>query len=327
MSRLKILAWHVHGSYLNTLARLGHDWYLPVTPERGPRYGGRGPTFDLGPNVREVPAEAVRDLELDVVLCQAPENYGEDRERLLTAAQRRLPTIYLEHNTPLPHPIATRHPVADNPDVLLVHVTHYNQLMWDSGATPSLVIEHAVAIDPAARYVGAREQGITVANALQRRGRITGYDIFAAAREEVPLTAVGMESELIGGLGDIPYRDLHRTVAEYRFLFSPMRYTSLPLAVIEAMTMGMPVVALATTALPSAIEDGVNGFLSCDVRALIERMRALIDDRALAHQLGDMAYETARRRFSLDRFAADWGGALALVTGRSPSAIALGQRP
>lgn len=324
MRRLRILAWHVHGSYLNTLGRLDHDWFLPVTPERGPRYGGRGPTFDLGPNVREVPAEAVRDLELDVVICQAPENYGEDRERLLTPAQRRLPTIYLEHNTPQPHPTGTRHPVADNPDVLLVHVTHYNQLMWDNGTTPTMVIEHAVAIDPAARYVGAREQGITVTNAIQRRGRITGYDLFTAAREQVPLTSVGIETELIGGLGDIPYRHLHRTVAEYRFLFSPMRYTSLPLAVIEAMTMGMPVVALATTALPSAIEDGVNGFISCDLSVLIDRMRALIDDRALAHQLGDMAYETARSRFSLERFAAGWDGALALVTGGGLSSRSVG---
>jgi hypothetical protein len=324
MSRLKILAWHIHGSYLNTLGRLDHDWYLPVTAERGPRYGGRGPTFNLGPNVIEVPAEEARNLDLDLVLCQAPENYGEDRERLLTAAQRRLPTIYLEHNTPQPHPTNTRHPVADNPDVLLVHVTHYNQLMWDNGSTPTLVIEHAVAIDPAARYVGAREQGITVTNCIQRRGRITGYDLFCAAREQVPLTAVGMETELIGGLGDIPYRDLHRTVAEYRFLFSPMRYTSLPLAVIEAMTIGMPVVALATTAIPSAIEDGVNGFCSCDLDALVARMRALIEDPALAHQIGDNAYNTARRRFGLPRFAADWDRAFALVTGRRLSARAVG---
>jgi hypothetical protein len=324
MRRLNILAWHIHGSYLNTLARLDHDWYLPVTPERGPRYGGRGPTFDLGPNVIEVPADEVRNLDLDVVLCQAPENYGEDRERLLTPEQRRLPAIYLEHNTPQPHPTNTRHPVADTPEVLLVHVSHFNRLMWDCGTTPTAVIEHAVAIDPGARYVGAREQGITVTNCIQRRGRITGYDLFCAAREQVPLTAVGMETELIGGLGDVPYRHLHRTVAEYRFLFSPMRYTSLPLAVIEAMTMGMPVVALATTALHSAILDGVNGYLSCDLDALVERMRALIDDPALAHQLGDMAFETARERFSLERFAADWDAALALVTDTRPATRAVG---
>lgn len=40
--------------------------------------------------------------------------------------------------------------------------------------------------------------------------------------------------------------------ARYRFLFNPIRYTSLGLAVIEAMMIGMPVVALGTTDMVSA---------------------------------------------------------------------------
>jgi len=43
MRRLKILTWHIHGSYLNTLARIEHDWYLPAKPGRPEGYGGRGP--------------------------------------------------------------------------------------------------------------------------------------------------------------------------------------------------------------------------------------------------------------------------------------------
>ena len=312
MGRLNLLIWHIHGSYLNTLARLDHNWYLPVTPERGPRYGGRGPTFDLPAYVREVPVAQVRTLPLDLVICQSPENFFEDRATLLSEAQRHLPVIYLEHNTPQPHPTNTRHPV-DDPNVLMVHVTHYNQLMWDSGRTPTQVIEHAVAIDPSVHYAGHRPEGITVTNCIQRRGRITGYDLFQAACAQVPLTTVGMETELIGGLGDVPYRDLHRRVAEYRFLFSPMRYTSLPLAVIEAMTIGMPVVALATTALPSAINDGVTGFLSCDLVTLVERMQALIADPDLARRLGARAREVAQERFGLERFIRDWNAVFRTV--------------
>jgi len=44
--------------------------------------------------------------------------------------------------------------------------------------------------------------------------------------------------------------------AEYRFFFNPVRYTSLPLAVCEAMTIGMPIVGLATTELVSVIRNG-----------------------------------------------------------------------
>lgn len=308
--RLRILIWHIHGSYLNALARLDHDWYLPVKPGRPPRYTGRGPTFDLPPTVREVPAEQVRHLSFDLVIHQTPENFFEDQYAILSREQRALPCIYLEHNTPRPHPCDTRHPV-DEPTVLLVHVTHYNRLMWDCGRTPTQVIEHSVAIDPRVRYRGELERGMTLVNGLARRGRLAGCDLFLWMRERLPLDLAGMESEQLGGLGDIPYRQLHRRLAAYRFLFSPMRYSSLPLAVIEAMTIGMPVVALATTALPTVITHGVHGYLSCDPDELLAGMRRLLQDAAHARRLGEQARRLALTRFGLERFRRDWERAFA----------------
>ncbi len=318
MRRLKILMWHIHGSYLNTLARLDHDWYLPVKPGRPEGYGGRGPTFDLPDYVREVPAEQVKSLDLDLVIFQTPRNYEVDALEILSPAQRQAPQIYLEHNTPQPHAVDTRHLLAerrrgDDGPILLVHVTSYNRLMWDNGETPTTVIEHSVAISPDAHYDGRLERGVTIINGIQKRPRIAGYDIFLWAREQVPLDAAGMMTEEFGGLGDIPYRSLHRRVAAYRFLFSPIRYTSLPLAVVEAMTMGMPVVALATTELPTVIEDGVSGYVSCDVERLVANMRRLLADPDHARRLGDNAREAAHARFGLDRFIADWNDAFERV--------------
>ncbi len=308
MQRLNILIWHIHGSYLNTLARLEHTLYLPVKAGRPEGYGGRGPTFDLPANVREVPAENVRNLDLDLVIYQTPKNYLEDAREILSEWQRALPKIYLEHNTPKPDAVHTPH-LIDDPRVLLVHVTHYNRLMWDNGRTPTIVIEHSVAIDPAIRYSGHIERGITVVNGMQKRPRIAGLDLFLQASSAVPIDAAGMETEEFGGLGDIPYRDLHRRVAGYRFLFSPIRYTSLPLAVIEAMTIGMPVVALATTELPTVIEHGKTGFISCDMEELIVSMRRLLADPDEARMLGENARAIALKRFGLGRFLDDWNSA------------------
>ncbi len=319
--RLKILVWHIHGSYLNSLARVEHDWYLPVKSDPRHGYGGRGPTFDTPDYVREVPAECVRDLDLDLVIFQTPKNYLEDQYEILSPAQQRLPKIYLEHNTPKPHPTDSKHPV-DDPNMLLVHVTHFNHLMWDNGRTPTMVIEHSVAIDPTARYQGHIERGILVANGIHRRPRIAGYDIFLQAREQVPLDIVGMETEQYGGLGDIPYRHLHQRVAEYRFLFSPMRYTSLPLAVIEGMTIGMPIVALATTEVPSVLQNGVHGFISCDVDELIDGMRYLLRYPAEAQRMGEAARRVAQARFSLDRFIHDWNTAFEFVLGERLAKVA-----
>jgi glycosyltransferase involved in cell wall biosynthesis len=295
---LNILIWHVHGSYLNSLARIPHNWYLPVNEARSEGYGGRGPTFDLPDYVREVPAEAVRDLDLDLIIFQSPRNYFEDQYEILSEAQRRLPKIYLEHNTPQPHPTNSKH-IVDDPNILL----------GDNGRTPTRVIEHSVAIDPTARYNGRLERGIVIVNSMQHRPRIAGYDLFMEAREQVPLDAAGMETEAFGGLGDIPYRDLHGRMAAYRFLFSPIRYTSLPLAVIEALTIGMPVVALPTTELPAVIENGRHGYLSSDMDELVGHMKRLLQDEEEARYLGENARRLAQERFSIDRFCRDWNEA------------------
>src|SRR2546430_11148865 len=141
---------------------------------------------------------------------------------------------------------------------------------------------------------------------MQKRPRIAGYDILLHTQQKIPLDCVGMETEAFGGLGDIPYRDLHRLLADYRFLFSPIRYTSLPLAVIESMTIGMPIVALATTELPTVVEDGVSGFVSCDMEKLVEGMKFLLAHPQAAAEMGGQTKQVAHKRFGLERFIHDW---------------------
>ncbi len=301
--RLRVLTWHVHGSYLQYLAHAPHDFYLPVMRGR-PGYGGRGASY-WPDNLMEVVAEDVPEVELDCVLFQSHENYLADQQELLSPDQRELPRVFVEHDPPRQHPTDTRHPV-DDPDVLLVHVTAFNELMWDSGRTPTVVIEHGVAVPNGVRYRGDVERGLVVVNNLAARGRRLGGDVFERVRREIALDLVGMGSEELGGLGEVPHAELPAFAARYRFLFNPIRYTSLGLAVCEAMSLGMPVVALATTEYATAIENGVSGYVDTRVEALVERMHSLLRDPHEARRLGEGAKRRARERFSVERFAADW---------------------
>jgi glycosyltransferase involved in cell wall biosynthesis len=103
-------------------------------------------------------------------------------------------------------------------------------------------------------------------------------------------------------------------VAQYRFLFSPIRYTSLPLAVVEGLTIGMPIVALATTELPTVIENGKQGYLSCNIDELVEHMRFLLAQPGEARRMSEQARKLAQERFHIERFARDWNNAFATVT-------------
>jgi hypothetical protein len=309
--RLRILTWHVHGNYLYYLAQTPHDFYLPVG-RREHGYAGRAPGFPWPDNVHEAPVEQIRDLDLDCIVFQSAPHYLTDQHELLSESQRRLPKIYLEHDPPQEHPTNTRH-IVDDPEALLVHVTPFNELMWDSGRTPTRVIEHGVLVPEHIRYTGELNKGLVVVNGIQRRGRRLGWDVFERVRREIPLDLIGMESERSGGLGEVSHDELPRFMCRYRFVFNPIRYTSLGLAVCEAMSLGIPVVGLATTEMVTAVTNDVNGYVDTDVNALIQRMRHLLAHPEEAARLSERARETGRTRFGIKRFSADWDRTLRAV--------------
>lgn len=304
-ARLQVLTWHVHGNYLYYLSQAAHDFHLVTLPGHPPGHAGRVGTLPWGANVHEVPADEVARRRFDCVLYQSRRHWDEDRLRWLGEAQRGLPTVYLEHDPPQRHPTATRHPAADS-DAHIVHVTSFNALMWDNGDARTRVIEHGVLIPSDARYRGDRDEGIVVVNHLRERGRRLGADVFEQARRRVPLTLAGMGSRAVGGAGEVSNVELARFVSRYRFFFHPVRYTSLGLSVLEAMTVGMPVVALATTEIPTVIRNGVNGYADTNVDTLVDVMRTLIADPQLARRWGEQARADALARFSIERFARDW---------------------
>ena len=264
--------------------------------------------------MHDAPVEQLRDMAFDVVLYQARPGYEQDRFNLLSAAQRHLPSIYLEHDPPQEHATNTRHWVQDT-GTLLVHVTPFNALMWDAGITPTCVVEHGVRLLAEASYTGERREGIVVVNNIDRRGRRLGADVFEQVRQQVPLTLVGMGATRMDGAGEVPNDRLPPVMAEHRFFFNPIRYTSLGLAVIEAMMVGVPVVGLATTELVTVLHNGVNGLIDTRVDRLVDGMRHLLDDHADARRMGELGRRTALERFHIERFVGDWMAVFRQVAG------------
>jgi hypothetical protein len=290
-----------------------HEFYLPVKPGYPEGYGGRLGNSLWSDNVRDVPAALVREQAFDCILFQSRKNYLHDQHEILSESQRQLPRLYLEHDPPQEHPTNTRH-VVNDPNVMLVHVTPFNALMWDSGKTPTCVIEHGVTV-PSVHYTGELDRGLVVVNGLRSRGRRLGADIFTQVRRQVPLDLVGMGSMELDGLGEVPHAQLPALQARYRFFFNPIRYTSLGLAVCEAMMLGMPIVGLATTEMAMVVENGVSGYVGTDVNQLVAVMQRLLREPAEARRLGEGARRYAQERFNIQRFTRDWEAAFALVTG------------
>jgi glycosyltransferase involved in cell wall biosynthesis len=303
LPKLRVFTWHIHGSYLYYLSQGNYEIYIPVNQEKSEGYYGKGETFPFGPNVIEIPAAEVKNIHFDLVLFQTDQNFLKDQYEILSERQRKLPRIFLEHDPPWGHPTNTKHPVNDS-RVVLVHVTHFNQLMWDNHALTTKVITHGVTM-PTVNYSGKLKRGIVVINNLPSRGRLLGLDLFEEIRQKIPLDLVGMGSDGYG-IGEVLHPDLPAFISDYRFFFNPIRYTSLGLAVCEAMMLGMPIVGLATTEMSVAIKNGYSGFIHTDINYLVDRMDYLLNDHAAALTMSKNAKESALTQFSIDRFTKQW---------------------
>ncbi len=271
----RILVWHVHGSYTTSLLQGRHTYYIPVLPDRGADGRGRARTWTWPENAIEVTPAQARELDFDAVIIQRPS----ELEGLVESWTGRVPghdvpAIYLEHNAPEGAVNAMRHPAADRADLVVVHVTHFNDLFWDCGSTETFVIEHGI-VDPGYRYTGELARAAVAINEARRRGRVTGTDLLPRFATAMPLDLFGMDAGALGGIDDPPQSVLHAEMPRRRAYLHPMRWTSLGLSLIEAMHLGMPVVAIASTDAVEAVPPGC-GTVSTDVDRLcmaLERYR------------------------------------------------------
>jgi hypothetical protein len=312
---LRILLWHVHGSWTNAFVRGHHEYLLPTVPDGKPWGGGRGDRN--WPSTREVLFSDLADADVDVVLLQRPEEFRLAESWL---GGRRLghdvPAVYVEHDPPRGRVPDARHPLADLApagEVPLVHVTHFNELIWDAAHLQTRVIEHGV-VDPGYRYTGELGRAATVVDEPARPGRAAGTDLLPAMARAVPIDVYGIrprQLELSAPAGritvheELPPELLHTELAARRCYLHLARWTSPGTTLIEAMHLGLPVVALATTGVLRAVPSGA-GVLSADVAELAAAAADMVADPGRAKEMGLRARDAALRRYGLHRFLTDW---------------------
>ena len=312
---MRILLWHVHGAWSTSFVHGDHDYLVPVEPGRGPDGRGRAQTYVWPAQAREVTRQEAAEAEVDVVVLQRPHELQSLAAEWLGGRRpgRELPAIYVEHNAPQGSIDEMRHPAADRPELRVVHVTHFNRLFWDTGSTPTSVIEHGV-VDPGHRYTGELPRAAVVVNEARRRGRVTGTDLIDAVADGVPADLFGIDAEALGGIENLPQADLHGEMARRRVYLHPIRWTSLGLSLLEAMHLGMPVVALATTEVPEAVPAAA-GVVSNRLDVLRDAVRGFVAEPERARESGVAARAAALERYGLARFLADWDELLAEVAG------------
>jgi glycosyltransferase involved in cell wall biosynthesis len=125
--------------------------------------------------------------------------------------------------------------------------------------------------------------------------------------------------------------DVQNLLAAFDAFALTSRTEGLPLVLLEAMAMGLPVVSTAVGGIPDLIEHRITGFLlpPGDVARLSRQLASLSLDFSLSRQVGEAARRMVLERYSLTRMASDYEALYkSLMRGRhpggAPSLVAVG---
>lgn len=79
-------------------------------------------------------------------------------------------------------------------------------------------------------------------------------------------------------------------------------YEGLPISIIEAMRMGLPIVASNVGGISELVSDGTNGYLieRSDIKQLAEKLDCIIDNNLYA-EMGNASYLLAKEKFSINQ--------------------------
>lgn len=147
--------------------------------------------------------------------------------------------------------------------------------------------------------------------ALHRAGVDGELHVAIAGRgeEEPALRAAAASAGVADRLHLLGYRDDAADVVAAADVFAmPSLSEGLPLAILEAMNAGKPIVASRVGGIPEALADGEHALLvpPGDHAALAAALRRLLDDHALRQRLGCAARRRARECFSVERMTDEY---------------------
>lgn len=112
-------------------------------------------------------------------------------------------------------------------------------------------------------------------------------------------TAVRSKPANVRLVGALPRADVLAALSRSEIFLFPSHTEGFPVAVLEAMAVGLPVVATRVGAIPQMIEEGRGGFLAGRqaVDELYWGLKALTDDPQRRSAMGGFNRDLARRRY------------------------------
>ena len=180
---------------------------------------------------------------------------------------------------------------------------------------PALRVEMAAGDTPIVGLIGRLAQSKGVDLYLEAAARVLSsgakalFIVVGEGPDHATLERKIDELKLCGQATMLGRRDdMPAVYASLNIMVSASRQEGLPMAILEGMASGLPLVATAVGEVPTVVEDGRTGLLvpSEDVDALAAAIGQLLHDPAERARMGTAARQRIREEYSANRMAEDY---------------------
>jgi len=302
--KLNILTINCEEKFQWLLSKTGHNFYylnVPNTPK-------------WNPAVREKPynciflqeGEADKQLEnipLDLVICQQRARDYPILSKLVNGISCPIISI----NTFLPFGEMNQFLIQSLADQIYnkqIFSSMFVANSWGLDEQDVMIVPKAVDTDLFNGWVGGDNKVLLNVDYYQNRKSATGFDILEKVGKQIKLYLLGMSPGF-----SVPAKDLGELVDAYRrcsVFLNTSTWLSCPFELLEAMSVGCPVVTTKTTDIQDVIVDGENGFITNDVDQIVARCKELINNKDLAKKIGNNARQTILDKFGHASFIEKW---------------------
>lgn len=307
---LNILFALNHEAYQTTLAKTGHNFYM-LNDKRFHQWNNQEremPSNIIPLGNGNIPQQLKTDIAFDLVLSQNRVDHYPIMAQL--AKQLNCPLLQMEHTLPWPDwDDKTTERIGHLPCDHNIFVADFSVGTWyhDINNPNIQIIHHGMDTDYWDGWVGGDGKIMTAVWNYPQRNKICGFDLYKEVTKGLPTNPMGNSPGFSKNADNV---DHLRTIYRHASVFlNTTLWSSCPFGLLEAMSVGCPIVTTATTAMPEFIEDGINGFITNDPKTMRERLEELIANPELGKKIGDAGRKTILEQFGLQRFLNEWNEA------------------
>jgi glycosyltransferase involved in cell wall biosynthesis len=315
--KLDVLSFSVHERCQSAWAETGHNFHLLVSKERPHKWSKE--YAPIPENVKFLDTVVVGGPQsYDCVVAHTPEQTrGFANELHVTLG---LPFISVEHC--LASAMNPRRPysrqyieelASSDPSQWRVFITHYQAKDWGYkiDGYKNRVIYHGIDGDlfSSWNFKSHEKNVLWVGNDAVNRSYILGLDIARSACQDLNVFYVGKSNFPDGKKFSSAAKDVKHLVGLYQnsgVFLNTARLSSIPMCLLEAASVGMPIVTIDGPSVKEFFQDGISALICDDTQGINERLRWCLDNPDKADKMGQAARQVTQLKCSMDTHVFEW---------------------